>query len=592
LFCTLTNNDADLMVNKNMIKALYKANAALLFAIILSVFSGCGVDADDIEANYRVKDYTSFYSGAGEEVFNIITSGDVELIYNLELGTSTKDVYFIFTNTSLSSDTTAPYLLSSSIEASSYSAYPELKSISSVESKVSVDSVTGVRGKPEISDFNNDPWSYLDSVEPEITRREYKIKESSDYIAKNTSIVGDSISFMNRSVTDTIPATLKKIVTEHGKTVKIWVADDCWDGAASGKANYVTQAKVDALADKFLIAGDDNDIYEWVTSLFGAEWGAHNLPELIDENNQIHILLYDIDNDNSTTGGVLGYFWGKDNYKKSVMPNSNERVMFYVDAVLLATPVSEGEIVSTLAHELQHMIHFYQKIVLKNARVSDIWINEMCSLVTEDLLSGKMTVNGPRGVAYNTEDAGAAGNTSGRLPRFNYYNYAPVTLWTAEDKSLTSYSSSYAFGAYLARNYGGAQLFSDIVHNPYGNYRAVIDSVKKNGGAPNLTFGDLLRNWGAAVLLSDIITTAVPYRYNSGGWFTDPLGYTLGSINNYNYRYNSNDGPFLYTAAALDNLDKINRSSNIYVQAGTGVTGSQSWTFRMRDSVKLTVVVR
>lgn len=203
-----------------------------------------------------------------------------------------------------------------------------------------------------------------------------------------------------------------------------------------------------------------------------------------------------------------------------------------------------------------------------------------------------MGVNGPRGVAFNTADAGSSGNTSGRLPRFNYYNYAPVTVWAAEDSSLTSYSSSYAFGAYLARNYGGAQLFRDIVHNPYGNYRAVLESVKGNGGAANLTFGDLLRNWGAAVILSDLTTTTAPYSYNSGTWFTDPLGYELGSINTYNYRYLSYDGPLIYTAAALDNLDQIKRSSNIYVEAGTGVSGKQAWTFRMRETVKLTVIVR
>lgn len=358
-----------------MIKALYKAYTLFFLTLILSVFSGCGVDADDLEADYKVKDYNSVYSGPDVEVFNIITSGDVELTYNLDLGASTRDVYFIFTNISLSSDTTAPYILSSAIESTDYTFFSKFKKTAPAQVKGQEE--RGQKGKPEISDFNNDPWSYIESKEPEIIRRDYKIEEPSDYFLKNTSTLGTSISFMNRSVTDTIPATLKKIVTEHGKTVKIWVADDCWEGAPAGKANYVTQAMVDALADKFLRSGADNDIYEWVTAIFGAEWGEHSFPEMIGENNQIHILLYDIDNDNSTTGGVLGYFWGKDNFKKSVMPNSNERVMFYIDAVLLATPDWAGEIVSTLAHELQHMVHFYQKIVLKNARVSDTWINEM-----------------------------------------------------------------------------------------------------------------------------------------------------------------------------------------------------------------------
>jgi hypothetical protein len=381
--------------------------------------------------------------------------------------------------------------------------------------------------------------------------------------------------------------------------LNIWVADDCWDGAGSGKAYYVNQTMLDILADKFLAAGDGNDIYEWITEIFGQEWGSHSYDNLIGVTNQIDILLYDIDNDNSTAGGVLGYFWAKDNFLKSSMPNSNEKIMFYADAVLFAahdgtweiTDKWPQEIVSTLAHEFQHLVHFYQKIIVNNARYTEKWLNEMASLVAADLIEERAAVNGPRGVDYNTPDAGGIDNTSGRIPLFNYLYTLPLTVWTGGDDDLNGYSTAYAFGAYLARNYGGAKLFGDIVHNPFGNYRAVVDSVKNNGGASSLTFEDLLRNWGVSIILSDKTSMPLPLRFNTGTWFADALGYGIGSINFYNYSYSTTSGPLFYSPGDLENMDYMNSSSNLFIYAGN-LTGTQSWVFRMRDSVRLTVVVR
>ena len=55
------------------------------------------------------------------------------------------------------------------------------------------------------------------------------------------------------------------------------------------------------------------------------------------------------------------------------------------------------------------MIHFYQKRVVQDT-ISEAWLNEMASEVTEDLIADKMMVSGPRGVAYNDPTAGDSGN--------------------------------------------------------------------------------------------------------------------------------------------------------------------------------------
>ncbi len=115
----------------------------------------------------------------------------------------------------------------------------------------------------------------------------------------------------------------------------------------------------------------------------------------IPESDEITILLTDINNDNSSNGGVVGYFWAKDNYTQSTVAGSNERVIFYIDSVMYANNDSDGDgnadnyweniIYSTLAHEFQHMINFYQRVA-KRGLATETWYNEMLSAAIEDIV--------------------------------------------------------------------------------------------------------------------------------------------------------------------------------------------------------------
>jgi len=90
--------------------------------------------------------------------------------------------------------------------------------------------------------------------------------------------------------------------------LNVWVSDDSFDGPGCTKARCVTQTMVDALADQFLKTGSDNDIYDWVTNIYGEEWGSDaqvKYSNLIAANSEITILLTDIDNDNSPNGVMV-----------------------------------------------------------------------------------------------------------------------------------------------------------------------------------------------------------------------------------------------------------------------------------------------
>jgi hypothetical protein len=517
--------------------------------------------------------------------------------YTIALGDTPKDVFFIFTNENASNVTT-PTTVTVNSAVSGGLGFEKQATVASQSKDLSDWARTqgiGLRGTPKATEFNAHPPAMNTGRAMTLSRR---------YL--NT--VGNTHSFKNESASDLIPATLRKIVTDSQVTLNIWVADDAWDSCA--KWHCLDQTKVDAFAAQFLQPGEGNDIYDWVTNIFGHPWGSHTYSNLIPDTaaQSIDILFFDIDNDGNNTdpeptGGVCGFFWAKDNYLNSSVSFSNERLIFYMDSVLSAKPeggswdISDdwpSEMVSTLAHEFQHMIHFYQKAVTWGAS-SETWINEMASMATEDLLADKLGVNGPRGVAYDDATAGGVDNTRGRLPLYNAFNYISPTVWYSGSNALISYSSNYAFGAYLSRNYGGAEFFGKMVKNEGADHQAITQALDDLGYSESFT--SLLQKWGVAVLLSDQTDMSQGYRYNTGGAFLSAVNetdYQLGSINLFNYYFANEDltGPNLFAPAGLAMLGGHYQTSNTYVQVGSGVTGTFSSTVDMTAGVRLTVVVK
>ncbi len=528
------------------------------------------------------------YTGPGDEIFLVNVPEGVEFTFTIDLGSSIKDVYFIFTNTCFT-DQSNPTVDISALEGYISPAVPAVTR--SERETLSANDMWGW-DIPEITKFNENPFAYVTK----------KGLSSSTVSAPEPlfDAVGGTHSFYYDSTSSLIPSTCRAVVTDSTKTLNIWVANDCWEPDGT-KKKLINQTMVNALVGKFLQSGTNNDTYDWVTNIFGPEWGTHSYSNLIAANNEITILLYDIDNDDSTTGGVLGFFWAKDNFKTSSIDYSNQRIMFYLDAVLFATPEDTWDItdnwpsllISTAAHEFQHMIHFYQKAIVRTGSAnSETWINEMASMVTQDLVADKIESNGPRGVIYSDGSAGSPWITAGRLPRYNYYNDVSVTTWYSGDDIYKSYSINYAFGAYLSRNYGGVEFIRDVVHNNYTDYRA-IDSALSSCGY-NDTFASVLRKWAVANLLSDNTAAPAAYKYNSGTWFQSIIGinYNLGSINLYNYDFSGYTGPYIYTTSPVGYVSGHYKTSNLYYRVGSDLTGQVESKITIGQNVKLSVVVK
>ena len=292
---------------------------------------------------------------------------------------------------------------------------------------------------------------------------------------------------------------------------------------------------------------------------------------------------------------------------------SAERLIFFMDSALFAIPEGltwevtdyrPSQVIGILAHEFQHMIHFYQKRVLRGV-ASPTWLNEMASEVAVDLIAEQMMLNGPRAVAYDDPTAGSPDIRTGRLPIYNLFNDVPVTAWYSK---IANYAINYALGAYLARTYGGAELFSEIVQRDESGIDAIDAALQALGH--DVSFAEVLADWAVATLLSDNTAAPAPYRYNPGTWTTSHVGgeeFRLGSINLYNYRYDppdpvpdcigpqlqgrsAQDGPYLHSLQSLSERTQPPHS-NAFATLGRN-TGTVRLVVSAESKNRITLVVK
>ena len=284
-----------------------------------------------------------------------------------------------------------------------------------------------------------------------------------------------------------------------GQYCYVWVDNANYDnGSVVGTDNKVTTNQANTLRDRFdgsLGSSYSDGIFRNVTGVFGYEYGGGTGGTGgRDQDQHISILLYDIDADYSPaqSGGVLGYFWGKDYYDQAALDpfgvKTNYAELFYTDAHFADRYAQT--MVSTLAHEFQHMINFNVKSV-EHGLSSPTWYDEMCSMVAEDLVCAN--------IGLDPEIDGAIS----RLPEFCFhYAESGVSDWLPGSEVLKSYASAFAFGAYLERNYGGASLFQHLLANDRVGVPSITAALWAEGHAD--TFDEAFRRYTEALVFTDI----------------------------------------------------------------------------------------
>jgi hypothetical protein len=258
----------------------------------------------------------------------------------------------------------------------------------------------------------------------------------------------------------------------QGQYANIWVVN-----------NLIDYAKAKTLSDKF------DKIYPAETNILGYEYGGGpggNGGK--DGDPKIQILVYDIG------GNTLGYFWSKDFYDQLILNavgyKTNLAEIFYVNSSYANDRLDL--ICSTLAHELQHMINFNEKFV-KKGKNSNAWYNEMLSMMTQDVIEGLIDIT-PSHQDHVIKS---------RMPQFlKDYSGSSFTTWYPSDASAgINYGKGYAFGAYLLRNYGGAELLKAILANDAVDAASITAALKTITGG-EISFEEALRRFGEAMIFS------------------------------------------------------------------------------------------
>lgn len=273
-----------------------------------------------------------------------------------------------------------------------------------------------------------------------------------------------------------------------GKYCYIWVVDGYYStdsGAVSGAE--VTKSQVSTLREKF------DGMYPLIREIFGKEAevmvdGNSIVPidKVSDTGSKVNIVVYDINGDyaSSQQGGVFGYFWAKDYYTPKtatssatdVIKLSNSGKYFYIDSYFTQNSKWAPSMYSTLAHEFQHMINFGVKTLTpapayngnNNPPSSATWYTEMMSMLCEDMMQQYL----------GCDDTASP---KSRLSQFcTYYTSSGITEWN-NNAQLASYAVAYTFGAYLARNYGGAELIQEAAQNSSVDEASITEALKEMG---------------------------------------------------------------------------------------------------------------
>jgi hypothetical protein len=217
----------------------------------------------------------------------------------------------------------------------------------------------------------------------------------------------------------------------------------------------VSDSDVAASAEVF-----ENSIYPTNRAFFGSEWSPG-----VDNDPHVHIFIGNVP-------GVGGYFYSINEYPKLINPYSNEKEMFFIN-IAAARPGSD-RLDSILAHEFQHMIHWY------NDANEETWVNEGLSELAMDL---------------NGYDTGGTEHAFAKKPdtQLNAWGDSP-------NESIAHYGGSFLFMSYFLDRFGEEMMREVVAHSANGadGFNAVLAD---RGGS--YRFDDVFADWLVANYLDD-----------------------------------------------------------------------------------------
>jgi hypothetical protein len=268
------------------------------------------------------------------------------------------------------------------------------------------------------------------------------------------------------------------------------------------------QQDIENLVDAF-----ENKIYPTDREFFGSEWTPG-----VDDDPHIYILY--------TSGlgsNVAGYYYSPDEYNPQVRQYSNAHEMFYINSSeSLASDYTYG----TLAHEFQHMIHWYQD------RNESAFMNEGLSELAT-------FINGYDNGGFDRIYMGSPDSIN-------------VTDWLGSTGDNTEhYGASFIFVTYFLDRFG-EDITKALIHDQQNGLDSMDDVLSKNNVVDPLTnkvitADDFFLDWTVANYVQDGSVgdgryvyhnyPAAPSAHATETISTCPLNTSTRTVNQYGVDY-------------------------------------------------------
>lgn len=234
----------------------------------------------------------------------------------------------------------------------------------------------------------------------------------------------------------------------------------------------------------------DEKIFPNITDILGAYEYTKTYENVISCPEKINIvisdLFYDYSDTSETKSGTYGYFWAGDMFKDY----ENQDSIIHLDSFFISE--NPESVYSTLAHEFNHMLNTINKSFVHKKEFST-WYTEMLSALADAMFENYLS--------ENLKDDDSIVNS--RIPFFNTWYNLGFSTWRSGTTDyfpsgdvLISYGNVFAFGNFIAKNYGGFKLIKEIAENKYVDEESIVQAVRKyNPERSGITFKDILKDF-------------------------------------------------------------------------------------------------
>lgn len=242
----------------------------------------------------------------------------------------------------------------------------------------------------------------------------------------------------------------------------------------------------------------DKMIFPYITDILGDFKYTPMYTNVISSPKKVNIVVADLYYDYKETeiekAGIQGYFSSSD----MLTDYKNQDAIIYIDSWFLRE--NPESVYSTLAHEFNHMLNYINKSFSKKL-FFETWYTEMLSALADAMFE-----------EYLAEDLKEENSIyMQRLPFFNTFYNLGFSNWRSETNKYfitnsygsdvyISYGNVFAFGDFLAKNYGGFDLIKEIATNDYVNEESVLIAVRKVQKNPNITFEDIIKDFSCVAV--------------------------------------------------------------------------------------------